>query len=40
MKTKVLFQEILKLIACNTMLIDHFVASVTINLPISGVANL
>jgi hypothetical protein len=40
MKTKCLPQEILKLIACITMLVDHFGAAVMINLPVPGVVPL
>ena len=40
MKTKFLPQEILKLIACITMLIDHFGAAIVINLPIAGMVDL
>ena len=40
MKTKRLPQEILKLIACITMFIDHFGAAIVIELPIPHMAEL
>ena len=40
MKAKCLPQEILKLIACITMLIDHFGAAVVINMPFPGMVPL
>ena len=37
---KCISQEVLKLIACVTMLIDHFGVAIVINLPIPGVVSL
>ena len=37
---KFISQEVLKLIACVTMLIDHFGVAIVINLPIPGVVSL